>query len=496
MIPYLVCLLTVRDVTSEPSTGASHFGLSMTGGRFQYSYYIASRTGGAPGSLQPIVNCYDQAAMVQVSTTVGTNRASWLLLNPFGYINTTYLVGVPSQCNNPFFNSVSPPLPPLIGINDQRRTAFGNHVFNGTLSVWNPTNDFIYDSCGGPFYGPDPQTYVSATIDTTTNLYGTAWRPGTVADIAQFNGVTSVTRINPGNLRKSKMVEDLLNRSFSDIAKSTSQVHWDDVATWAGRVIGPNIDVAFHEIHVGIAVVEALWHLTGVDYGAEDDNLVFRVKIDTCVGSDGKLDVTESSAAALNDLRFALKNTQIELGPDDEVLKTLWEPASLSEFAGYSLQLRPSISRGRILLVSGNAFIDISGSTSSASLKPIVHNVLSHTTVDKPSSLDIPKVTDHLFDIPESGRGDRDNVVKGIGTRFSVSCHVSGLIVAATADVADFGLLLQDETIERNASQNTSTVKFTFVTRTLGKHDVSLRFASVEALTSSIKEIEVEVVGY
>jgi hypothetical protein len=215
-------------------------------------------------------------------------------------------------------------------------------------------------------------------------------------------------------------------------------------------------------------------------------NLVFRVRIHTRVGSDGKLDFAASSAVSLDDFRFTLKNTDMDLGKDDENLDNIWEGAPLTEYGQVSIQHKSGLSRGRILIVSGNCLIDASGGSSSSSLGRIVQKVLSYTTIDKTFSLDIPDVTRRVFHLPPVKDG-RDNIVKGIGTSFTVSRTVSALVAAASAKVEDLGLLVDGDTIESDRSQGTSVVKFTFITRTLGLHDVNLEFASAPAMTLTTK---------
>ena len=431
---------------------------------------------------------------MQVLGTLGANRPSWLRMVPFGFINTTYLIGITQPCNNPFFNSVSPPLPPLLPVNDSRRTAFGNHVFNGSLTTYNVYADHIYDACGGPVAnGLAPQAYVNQTVDSATSLNHPPL-PGTVAYIQQFGGVTGITSFHH-EIEPSKEVEVLLQMAAAaPDSKSFSQIHWDDVAQWVRSVIGESTKVAFHELRFADTAVEALWHLIGVKHGNHgDDNLVFRVRTYTLVGADGKLDDKASSAQALNDLRFTLKNNDRNSGTNDGVLESFWEPAPLKDYAQHSVQLKSTVPRGRFLIASGNSLIDVSGGPSSSSLNPIIKKVLTHTTVDKPVSHDIPGVTDHRFEIPQDKKGGKDNVVKGVGTSFTISCHVSKPIAAASANVKDSGLLFRDATIVNGDGK--STVKYGFVTRSVGKHDVELAFATSSGLTSSKKVVQVEVIA-
>ena len=309
-------------------------------------------------------------------------------------------------------------------------------------------------------------------------------------NIQQFGGVTSISNF----VEPSKTVDDLLQKSSAAAqdSKSLSQTHWDDVAQWIKSVIGESTRVGFHEIRFADAAVEALWHLIGVNHGDGDDSLVFRVRVHTLVGSDGKLDDKASAARALDDLRFTLKNNDRNSGANDQDPNSLWEPAPLKDFAQYSIQLKAGIPRGRFLIASGNSLIDVTGGPPSSSLEPTVRKVLSHTTVDEPQSHDIPGITDHRFKVPKDKKGPKDDVIKGIATSFVISCQVSKPIAAASAHIKDGGVLFRDATIE--ISDGKSTIEFAFVTRTVGKHDVELAFATSLGLTSNKKTIQVEVI--
>lgn len=495
---------TTRQVFSNYSkrydtvAGAPRFGVSGQGGRFNYSYYIRPwQPGGAWGSMQPIVNCYDQAAMVQVAGSLGGFRPSWLYQEPNGYINTTYLVGIPQPCNNPFFNQTNPPLPAYINVNDQRRTSFGRHVFNGYFNQFRryDPQERIYDACGGPQAGfQDPTGYVRTTIDTTTNLYQVFRRqPGTVANIIQYLGVTG-TLLAPPRLGESAMsanVKKLLQRCSVNNAKPYSQVCWDDVGTWVKVIFGNGCKVAYQSNDIGNGMAEGLWHLTGV--GGVDGDVVVRVRAETRVGGDGKLDLQSSSEAAYDNFVFTLKDIELHLGSDDEGLEKLWVPAPFDDYAQYAIQYAPSVPEGRILLVSGNFMINITGGSSSAALEPVARQLLAHTTLDKPSSLHIPSVILSSYDIPASSKSNLKETVKGVGSSFDFECEMDDLIAAASADVEEHGLLLSKCRITPNEANTRSTVQFTFVTRALGTHVVNLRFQQARTMSTSVRTIQVMV---
>lgn len=157
--------------------GAPAYGCSGTGGTFQLAAYLAA--------AKPVVNCYDQAGAVQSLAGALGVAANWFYLQPYGFIHTTDLVGV-GPCNNPFFSGNGSAA--TVGTNDRKRSAFANHAFAGLGGK-------VVDACAGPHTGnEDRARYVSAAIDATTTLYSLYgdFRPGTVPDIMQPNGVTKV----------------------------------------------------------------------------------------------------------------------------------------------------------------------------------------------------------------------------------------------------------------------------------------------------------------
>lgn len=111
-----------------------------------------------------IVNCYDQAASVQSFVGALGIQTNWYYLKPYGYINTTNLIGV-GPCNNPFFESNGSKS--VVASDSTERTAFGNHAFIGFKGK-------ILDSCAGPHTGTEtPRRYLEVSIDafrTTTEL--------------------------------------------------------------------------------------------------------------------------------------------------------------------------------------------------------------------------------------------------------------------------------------------------------------------------------------
>lgn len=152
------------------------------GGAFKLLAYIKAKI--------ETCNCYDQAGAVQsLCGAVGVNL-QWYYLEPFGFIKKTKLVGVPGDCNNPFFSGNNSP--PYVDINDRRRTGFGNHAFCALGK--------IVDACAGPHMASENIVqYLAASIDRETTLYELSSNRsfygksgGRASDIVGSSGVSSV----------------------------------------------------------------------------------------------------------------------------------------------------------------------------------------------------------------------------------------------------------------------------------------------------------------
>lgn len=157
--------------------GAPYYGVSQLGGSFGLLDYMTRS--------HAVCNCYDQAAAVQALTGALGVSLGWRYLDPYGYINTTNLVGV-GPCNNPFFGADEKKK--VVPTHSPDRSGFGNHAFVAVGS------GNILDACAGPHTGSEtPAQYVTASIDTTPTLYGSGFRPGTAGDIIPGAGVTDVS---------------------------------------------------------------------------------------------------------------------------------------------------------------------------------------------------------------------------------------------------------------------------------------------------------------
>ncbi|PXY94021.1 hypothetical protein DKK76_11410, partial [Frischella perrara] len=140
-----------------------------------------------------IVNCYDQAAAINVLAGALGIKTEFLYIDPFGYIKETKLVGIddsfdfipaspPDECNNPFFaNPIKSPLRIVNGFIDTifsylPRSRFSNHAVCAFLSNNKTYSDYandlnqyekdvlIYDACAGPILGLNFSQYKSTAV--------------------------------------------------------------------------------------------------------------------------------------------------------------------------------------------------------------------------------------------------------------------------------------------------------------------------------------------
>jgi len=169
----------------RPSYGGTLYGTDT----FKLSEYLQN------ASSVNRVNCYDQAAAVQTLCGALGVTLGWVAMKPYGQINSTYLVGVPGECNNPFFEDKG--TPQLIDPADARRTGFGNHAFadfDTEKNVEEPLASnskkkekalYIIDACAGPHTGTESfDAYIKVAIDTRYVSGGT---------VGKFNeGITKI----------------------------------------------------------------------------------------------------------------------------------------------------------------------------------------------------------------------------------------------------------------------------------------------------------------
>ncbi len=208
--------------------GSSYYGTSSSGGSFQLGKFLKK--------IDEMCNCYDQAAALQSILGALGIPLTWLKMKPFGYINTTHLIGR-GLVNNPVYlyeNNPDKSNPELIDINDIRRRDFGIHTF---CSMEINSSIVVLDSCIGPYLGDASlNVYLDACVDRLTDLYSSNHRFGTTTDVVCCAGITELDRIFNLKDKESEWYKKFMadtrtikfieNTNFENIRKNTPHESW------------------------------------------------------------------------------------------------------------------------------------------------------------------------------------------------------------------------------------------------------------------------------
>ncbi|KAK4447395.1 hypothetical protein QBC34DRAFT_427411 [Podospora aff. communis PSN243] len=177
-------------------SGGMNYASAYNGQTFSLDYWLADYKNPAAWNE---VNCYDQAALVQLVTLLGVavDRIGWVYKQPFGYIVPTDLIGW-GKTNNPYYGNDGSKK--LI---DQDKVAadaqpFGNHAF---IRYTNSAGTSVaLDACAGPHTGDQTvEAYLTDSIDDTdgiTTAYYQTWKHNRsiqALSVSNGMGVTSYT---------------------------------------------------------------------------------------------------------------------------------------------------------------------------------------------------------------------------------------------------------------------------------------------------------------
>ncbi|KAL5522324.1 hypothetical protein ACEPAF_2181 [Sanghuangporus sanghuang] len=252
----------------------------------------------------------------------------------------------------------------------------------------------------------------------------------------------------------------------------------------AVRLLGEDAQILFAQISTNGTSAQASWSVTG----SQNLQLKLDIHTETRVDDNGSLDEERSLDAARDYLTSVLMST-------DRDPQEVWAQGNLNEYGVCSVQYSNNIPAGRVVLVSGNAVVDIRGASSSTALLSLVHALLAHTTIEGPIPHAVPSVSGYTFEIPERRRGDAAHIVKGTDVEFLIHCNVDARLAAASAHVADYGILFSKCDVVDAEGRDSSAVKFTFITRELGSHVVELYFAEWSTMACGTKKITVDVIS-
>ncbi|KAG0306511.1 hypothetical protein BGZ98_002239 [Dissophora globulifera] len=166
--------------------GGASFGTSAYGGRFRLKQWLAAYRNWTKDKVITCVNCYDQAAIVEVALSLGMdyNQVAWEYHQVFGYIpRTTKLVGW-GPCNNPYFCDDKDKM--IVDDDDESRWAFRNHAHlswgpdfhpdkeekfyekNEDPEKFTKTPIYIIDACAGPHVGNELRETYYKQLDSNS----------------------------------------------------------------------------------------------------------------------------------------------------------------------------------------------------------------------------------------------------------------------------------------------------------------------------------------
>ncbi|MCP5050906.1 MAG: hypothetical protein GY940_27320 [bacterium] len=307
-----------------------HSGL-MYDCKYFSSYYTGRPWGvwlnlkGAMAEAFPLCNCYDQASLLQVALGALGIDVTYIYMRPFGFINTSSLVGR-GACNNPGFLDCPEPTPleeleirKFLYTDSKEREGFGNHAFCLIQHPEGTPQTGVLDATVGPRLGNLSQAvYVTRGIDSNTSLYDPNSylpRPGTKNDMRQCIGIIDVHGIpsegdTQGALNLDRERVDYFKKGigFDKIVKELEQHEEFVVCPWITPGDCPDIKNNFwqpkyHGTIGGIDAAEKEWTFTRKDE-------CLRVKVDvSSIGPEAALRrmVMDSAATEKINIPFRKK---------------------------------------------------------------------------------------------------------------------------------------------------------------------------------------------
>lgn len=486
--------------------------MGLWGGIFNLEYYLRPAfDSDETGTLNRYINCYDQAAILQLSCSFTNGPpTSWLAQQPFGFIKDTSLVGVVDRANayitninNPFFGTDISKA--NVSNNDPIRTWFGNHAYVGATKPFDPVNTSILDACAGPHTGTEkPAAYIDNSIepaglgDGQTNLYtyrGTY--PGTVGNIMQGDGVTGINSVSNGSpssrvttISSTSILGQLVDGAVERSSTAVTHADWARADVWAPELLGADWTAAFTQLAANDGSARAFWHL---EHPGGSPLLISVIVESVRAEGSGQIDLPRSKEAA----RACVEELLLSTDRDPE---EVWACGELDEFGDYSLQNAPGIAAGRVVVAAANTVVDIAGLESTAALLPLARQLLEHVVRRSDPLLSVPTlhagrtfITPSSEDVGEGeGTGDRTSVfdsavanrviVTGIHTRFTLEFDIDSAVCAARVDGPHvfFDRYEADE----------HTLRVFAVTRELGTHPIHIYVARADTMACLTHDLE------
>ncbi|KAG6888350.1 hypothetical protein C0995_009043 [Termitomyces sp. Mi166 len=492
--------------------GAAYFGVHAQGGNFNEHLYLED-----DGLKYPLVNCMDQAAMLEIACSFDRifPLTAWIYQSPFGYVKKTRLVGIKNQdgtyidVNNPFFGT-DVKMANLYH-DSPDRLPFGCHVYNGNCTPLTLDQDGIYDACSGPHLGIETlPEYLDQAIDRDTILYQVhpdiLFESGTIANAWETQGIT---RINNNPLpfaswrsRTLPPLPEVLSRLVNTTVPNTvgplTHVGWAHLPIWLSTTLGDAWNVQYEQVTVGEIEAHGLWIISNDN--TPNSHIHVQVDVFSVTGPDGHFDVGKSTAVVKDEIGQILESVQ---------RPCVWMSCTLPGLGGASLRYADHGGTGRIILVAGNAIMDIRGMNSYEELLPYALKLFGRTfrsdlelLNDSPPVIPALQIkgirtetdTSGLTTLREAEAEQGIITVTGIGTRFSMIFTVSCKIAVANAGSEEHGILFDRYIIEKLDNGEGCTVEFLFIACEVGRHRVRVCVADSETLIGGNSDLEVEVV--
>ncbi|KAK0200876.1 hypothetical protein DFS33DRAFT_1386818 [Desarmillaria ectypa] len=493
--------------------GKACFGPTALGGSFQLSSYLERDESGRLGGAIPYVNCIDQAAILELSCSLGRRTGeppmNWVEHEPFGYINSTHLVGIRDRngelihVNNPFFRNRTEC---RVHHNDSRRTMFLRHVYLTLGSSGNSEGvancDHIYDACCGPHLGDETLTkYWDKNIDNETRLYD-QWNmhPGTsISDLTKHPGITCIDEYShPASTDEAaSAVLKLAGLTDADTAGTSSITYagWAHVEDWIKEVLDDSWCVMYGRVGVGEMTAHSVWRLKG--QSAEINSpvrLTITVHVESQIDADGVLDMSASRQAARCRFADIINST-------DARIESVWTRGELYQFSDYSVRYPDDLPAECIVVVAGQTVIEIRDDNmllTAETFERYAHKLLEHTVRRNSPLLTVPVIKRGPLLSLTSDNHDHSHPrriqVRPVKPWFSIWFEMDKPIAAADGIVSGSrptrGINLQNCVIEEGVR-----VEFIFVIARLGHHVVSVHthFADSDTMVSTSQLFEVEV---
>ncbi|KAF1923811.1 uncharacterized protein M421DRAFT_95915 [Didymella exigua CBS 183.55] len=215
------------------SSGASSYASGYTSETFNLRRWTRD------AGRNELVNCYDQAGLVQIALALAGPRigkSQMMHLDPFGFVNPTELVGR-GLTNNPFPHSAEQAAKKagisntwLVDRNSPYRSPFSRHTFVRL----GDEHGRIIDACAGPHLGTETlQEYIDAAVSqvsegpndddpNTTFLYSReiCKHPATVGDLNHSH--RGVTAINACPIPSPEKAEKREKTPYSSVSMSVA----------------------------------------------------------------------------------------------------------------------------------------------------------------------------------------------------------------------------------------------------------------------------------